>query len=184
MWRIWHVSVPTLWDRTTGTVVSNTYTNIGIDLATQFGSFATPLIATYPADLAAEIDALDGGLLPAVNQGIHAAAQPGEARDRVLDAFTTLDSRLADQRVLLGDRLTEADVRLYVSLVRFDVGPNATHDIVAGLHVFPNLWGYARDLYSIDAFGSSTDFGTFTAPGAAVPDWREPTDRTPVHAGV
>src|SRR6187549_1899703 len=61
-----HVSVPTLWDRTTGTVVSNTYTNIGIDLATQFGAFATPLIATYPADLAAEVDALDDWLLPAV----------------------------------------------------------------------------------------------------------------------
>jgi glutathionyl-hydroquinone reductase len=181
-----HVSVPTLWDRVTGTVVSNTFTNIGIDLATKFGALAEPLVATYPADLAPEIDALDEWLLPVVNQGAHAAGGDGPealaARERLLDAFGQLDARLADQRFLLGDRLTEADVRLFVTLARFDVGPNANRAIVEGLHVYPNLWGYARDLYSIDAFQRSTDFSTFTAPGAVLADWNEPSGRRPLVA--
>ena len=69
-----HVSVPTLWDRTSGTVASNQFTTIGIDLATQFRAFATPSIDTYPAELADDIEALDAWIGPAVNKGVNAAA--------------------------------------------------------------------------------------------------------------
>ncbi len=176
-----HVSVPTLWDRSTGTVSSNQFRSIGIDLATQFQHLAVPVIETYPAHLAQEIDALDEWIGPAINQGAHLAAGDGkenlEARARLLDALADIDRRLADQRYLVGDTITEADIRLWVTLVRFDVGPNARRQIVGGLEVFPNVWGYARDLYTVPAFRSSTDLLSFSQPGATVPAWHEPTDR-------
>ena len=77
-----HVSVPTLWDRVTGRVVSNQFRTIGIDLATQFGALATAVIDTYPADLADEIEELDAWIGPNVNKGVHAAASPGPAAAR------------------------------------------------------------------------------------------------------
>jgi len=176
-----HVSVPTLWDRSTATVASNQFRSIGIDLATRFQHLATPLVETYPAQLASEIDALDEWVGPAINQGVYVAAGDGEAnlaaRTRLLDALADLDHRLAGRRYLVGDTITEADIRLWVTLVRFDVGPNARRQIVSGLDVFPNVWAYARDLYTVPAFRSSTDLLSFSQPGAIVPAWHEPTDR-------
>lgn len=176
-----HVSVPTLWDRATGTVASNEYRTIGVDLATRFRHLAEPVVDTYPADLAEPIEDLDRWLGPAVNHGVYAAAggtlEAEPARSRLLAAFADLNHRLAARRFLLGDRLTEADIRLWVTLVRFDVGPNADRSIVDGLHVYEHLWSYARDLYGIPAFRDSTDFSTFTRPGATVADWDEPARR-------
>ena len=132
-----HVSVPTLWDRVTGRVVSNQFRTIGIDLATQFGALATPLIDTYPADLADDIEQLDAWIGPNVNRGVNAVAgnTPSAllARDLLLDTFRELDKRLSTSRFLLGDRLTEADIRLFVTLVRYDQTVNADRTINAGL---------------------------------------------------
>lgn len=172
-----HVSVPTLWDRTTGQVVSNQFKTIGIDLATRFGHLATPVVETYPADLADGIEELDAWIGPDVNQGVGAAGGDGpgaeEARARLLDAFGRLDERLAGQRYLLGDRLTEADIRLFVTLVRYDLGANAGRRINDGLAAFPHLWAYARDLYTIPAFRDTTDFTSFGALAA----WELPAHR-------
>ncbi len=172
-----HVSVPTLWDRRTGTVVSNQFRTIGIDLATQFGAVATPVLATYPAVLAEEIEALDRWIGPAVNVGVNTAAGNGpgaiEARATLLDAFAVLDARLATNRFLLGDRLTEADVRMFVTLVRYDFTANADRRINPGLPAFANLWAYARDLYAIPAFRDTTDFTSFAALAA----WTQPSGR-------
>ncbi|WP_406208329.1 glutathione S-transferase C-terminal domain-containing protein [Kitasatospora sp. NBC_01560] len=175
-----HVSVPTLWDRTTGRVVSNDFTGIGIDLATQFGRWSNGA-DTYPEDLRAEIDALDARLGPAVNHGVGPAAGTGEAalaaRTTLLETFAELDARLATRRYLLGERLTEADVRLWVTLVRYDARSNHDRAINPGLAEYPHLWAYARDLYQQKAFGSTTDFATFSTPGAEVPDWNAPAER-------
>jgi putative glutathione S-transferase len=181
-----HISTPTLWDRGTGDeqparVLSNNFATIGLDIATQFTQWADPAVNTYPEPLRAEIDDLDRWLGPAVNRGVSVAAGDGPdsaaARTELLDAFQTLDDRLAGQRFLLGSSITEADIRLFVTLVRYDVQANAPRQINAGLDEFPNLWGYARDLYAHAAFSGTTDFSTFAAPGATVPDWSEPTDR-------
>jgi putative glutathione S-transferase len=172
-----HVSVPTLWDRTSRTVASNDFVTIGIDLATRFRALATPVIDTYPADLADDIEQLDRWIGPAVNHGVHGAAGHGPAaaaaRSTLLDAFAELDQRLASSRYLLGDRLTEADIRLFVTLVRYDQTVNADRSINAGLHAYRNLWAYARDLYSIPAFRDSTDFSTF----ASLSSWNAPAHR-------
>jgi len=172
-----HISVPALWDRENRRLVSNDSDGIAVDLATRFTGIATPLVDTYPVSLRPEIEALHGWLGPAVNNGASFAARhraggiAAAARDALLWTFRTLDRRLGDSRYLLGDVLTQADIRLWVALVRYDVGPNATRVIDPGLGEYPNLWAYARNLYRIPAFRDTTDFSTFTAPGADVPDW-------------
>jgi len=167
-----HVSVPTLWDRFSCRVVSNDHHGIALDLATKFRHLAEPLVETYPEALREQIDELDSWLGPAVNQGISAAAQGDEkAVATLLEAFEQLDDRLADSRYLLGDALTQADIRLWVTLARYDVGANATRSINPGLPEYSNLWAYARRLYTIPAFRTATDFAAFSRPGAQLPDW-------------
>jgi putative glutathione S-transferase len=175
-----HVSVPTLWDRVTGRIVSNDFPTIGVDLATQFGQWSNGA-STYPAELRAEIDELDSWVGPAVNWGVNSAAGSDDAalaaRKLLLDAFAELDKRLDSQRFLVGSAITEADVRLYVTLARFDTASNATGAIKGGLPEYPHLWAYARDLYQVPAFRDTTDFRSFTRPGVTVPDWDAPQDR-------
>lgn len=172
-----HVSVPALWDRAGSRLVSNDSHGIGIDLATRFRHLADPLVETYPPRLRERIEELDRRLGPAVNHGVGAAGRPGPAREALLEAFEQLDGRLARSRYLLGDDLTEADIRLWVTLVRYDVGANAFRAINPGLHVYPHLWSYARALYRIPAFRDTTDFAAFARPGATLPDWDAPVDR-------
>jgi len=107
---------------------------------------------------------------------VHLAARPGPegeaARTALHDALLTLDERLATRRYLLGPAITEADIRLYVTLVRYG----------AAITGYPNLWAYARDLYTVPAFRDTTDFTTFTPPGTELPDWNEPAARPEVSA--
>lgn len=179
-----HVSVPTLWDRVSRRVVSNTFGDITLDLATAFGPKADG-VDTYPVALRPAIDALDDRLLRDVNQGVSVAAGTGPeadaARDRLYATFAALDGRLATSRYLFGDAVTESDVRLWVTLVRFDVAYNADGRIgPRRLTAFPTLWAYARDLYQRPAFRDSTDVSTFARPGVAVPDWQAPHGRGPL----
>ena len=136
---------------------------------------------TYPTDLRAEIAELDAWLGLVVNQGVNVAAGTGDAsavaRDDLREAFADLDSLLHNRRYLVGAQLTEADVRLWVSLVRYDAASNAGGRIGASLDEFPSLWDYARDLYQQPAFTATTDFTSFTSPAATVPDWNAPHDR-------
>jgi putative glutathione S-transferase len=165
-----HISVPTLWDRQTNRVVSNDFATIGVDLATQFGRWSNGT-DTYPEPLREQIEELDKWLGPAVNRGVGPALSDPTAREALLDTFAELDGRLARSRYLLGSVLTEADVRLWVTLVRYDAGPNAARTINPGLPEYPHLWAYARELYQLPAFRATTTFDSFTKPGATVPDW-------------
>ncbi len=136
-----------------------------------------PVIDTYPADLADEIEQLDAWIGPNVNRGVNAVggddAAAADARAVLLDTFRELDERLSTSRFLLGDRLTEADIRLFVTLVRYDQTVNADRTINRGLAEFSNLWAYARDLYSIPAFRDTTDFTSFSA----LASWTRPARR-------
>jgi putative glutathione S-transferase len=155
-----HVSVPTLWDRQTGRVVSNDFGLLDIDVSTQLGEDGLEL---YPEDLRSEIDDLDSWIRPQVNQGAHASHGTGpEAQEaaRVLgEAFDRLDERLGRQRYLLGERLTLADVRLWVTLVRHDA--QAARSGSPRLAEHPAIWRYARDLYARPEFVATTDFESF-----------------------
>jgi glutathionyl-hydroquinone reductase len=160
-----HISVPVLWDRETSRIVSNNFPDITIDLETQFGAWARPGVDLYPERLRAEIDALNDVVYTTVNNGVYKCgfAATQEAYDIAVAAlFATLDDlerRLAGRRYLFGGRITEADVRLWVTLARFD-SVYVTHfkTNVRRLVDYPNLWAYARDLYQDPAFGPTTNF--------------------------
>jgi putative glutathione S-transferase len=154
------VSVPMLWDDDTRQVVSNDPATLEIDLATELREWSTTGVELYPLELRDEIDELDRRLGPAVNQGVYRAAGTGgeSARARIIldDALGRLDRRLGSSRYLLGDRLTLADLRLWVTLVRYDAPPGGIRRIGPGLSHFRSLWAYAQDLYEQDAFGRTT----------------------------
>jgi len=163
-----HISVPVLWDRQTGKVVSNNFPDITIDLDTQFERWAYTGVDLYQAALRAEIDALNERVYQTVNNGTYqvagATTQADYERLRHLLTATLdeLDARLAARRFLFGASITEADVRLWPTLARFDLGYNPLAKISERpLTSYPNLWGYARDLYQRPAFRDTTDFAAF-----------------------
>ena len=158
-------TVPCLWDKQTGHLVSNNYPDITIDFELAFKKFHKENAPDlYPEPLRAEIDEVSELIYKDVNDGVYKAgfAASQEAYDKAYDAlFERLDwleHRLSTQRYLVGDQLTEADVRLFTTLARFDA--------VYYLHFkcnkrrlvdYPNLWAYARDLYQRPAFGESVN---------------------------
>ena len=168
-----HISVPTLWDKKLGRVVSNDFKSIGIDIATQFEEFSNG-VQTYPVTVAEQIEELDALIGPAINQGVGRAVQGDVAAiEQFNKTLDFLDLRLSSQKYLLGDILTEADIRLWVTLVRFDVKENANHSINSGLQNFPHLWAYAKRLYALPEFKRTTDFHSFASTGVDLSRWRE-----------
>ncbi len=161
-----HMSVPVLWDKQTGRIVSNNFPDITLDLDTQFGQWADPEADLYPSALRGEIDEINAVVYERVNNGVYRCGFAGSQdayEAAVGPLFGTLDDlerRLADRRYLVGSALTEADVRLWVTLARFDsVYYSHFKCSVRRLTEYPNLWAYARDLYSRPAFRETTDFG-------------------------
>jgi glutathione S-transferase/putative glutathione S-transferase len=163
-----HVSVPVLWDRRTSRIVSNNFPDITLDLGAAFSRWATSPADLYPRELRPQIDALNERVYQNVNNGPYrvagAATQQDyeDLRQQMIATLEELDARLAGRRFLFGDRLTEADVRLWPTLARFDAGYNPMAGVSErGLTEFGNLWGYARDLYRLPAFRETTDFSAF-----------------------
>jgi len=188
--------VPVLWDRETSRIVSNNFPDITIDLGTQFGAWSNGSVDLYPAAQRAEIDAINATVYENVNNGVYRAGMATSQaayHDAVTRIFATLDEleqRLAGRRYLLGEPLTEADVRLWVTLARFDaVYYSHFKASLRRLTDYPRLWAYARDLYSRPAFRDTTNFDhikrhyymthSHINPSRIVPDgplidWNEP----------
>jgi len=121
-------TVPVLWDRKTATIVSNESADIVRMFNSGFGDLADNRIDLYPAALRAEIDALNESLYPRLNNGVYRAGFATTSvsyQQAFYDVFSQLDeleALLSDGRTfLLGERLTETDIRLFVTLIRFDV---------------------------------------------------------------
>ena len=160
-------TVPALVDLNTYTVANNDYHRLTNYFETAFNPFhkeGAPDL--YPEDLREDIDNLnDNVLFPFINNGVYRMmfAQSIVAYEEAFDDFfTTLDvleKRLATNRFLFGDYVTDSDVRLFVTLARFDthyyrnLGP-----IKKRISEYENIWGYARDLYEIPAFRNNTYF--------------------------
>ena len=148
------VTVPVLWDGRTGRIVNNESSEIIRFLNSEFDAWGDATVDLYPESLRSEIDAINEVVYDNVNNGVYragfATSQEAydQAFDRLFDTLDHLERRLGKQRYLVGNGITEADWRLFTTLVRFDT-------VYAGhfkcnlkrLVDYPNLWGYLRDLY-------------------------------------
>jgi len=159
-------TVPCIWDRVTGRLVTNNYPDITLDFETQFTAFHRPGAPDlYPEPLRAEIDAVNEVVYEDVNNGVYRAgfatsqAKYDAAVEALFARLDWLEARLAERRHLVGTQLTEADVRLFTTLARFDavyVGHFKCN--LRRLVDYPHLWGYARDLYQRPGFGETVNF--------------------------
>ncbi len=148
------VTVPLLWDCERRTIVNNESSEIIRMLNSAFDAWGRRAVDFYPERLRAEIDALNAFTYEAVNNGVYRTgfatgrAAYIEAFDRLFDALDRLEQRLAGRRYLFGDRITEADWRLFPTLVRFDPVYHGHFKCnLRRLVDYPNLWAYTRDLY-------------------------------------
>ena len=145
-------TVPVLWDKKLGTIVNNESADILRMLNSGFGDLATSDLDLYPADLAAEIDVLNDRIYPRLNNGVYRAGFAirqvayDEAFADVFDMLDELEARLADGRPFLhGDRFTETDVRLFVTLIRFDAAYHGLFKCnLRRIADYPGLSGYLK----------------------------------------
>ncbi|MYV97187.1 glutathione S-transferase C-terminal domain-containing protein [Streptomyces sp. SID3343] len=160
------VTVPAIVDLRSGHVVTNDYPQITLDLSTRWRSLhraGAPDL--YPEHLRDEIDAINADVFRDVNNGVYKCgfATTQEAYEAAFDALfarlDVLEERLRERRYLVGEAVTEADVRLFTTLVRFDAvyhGHFKTN--LRKLTEYPVLWAYARDLFQTEGFGDTVDF--------------------------
>lgn len=149
-------TVPILWDKARGTIVSNESAEIIRMFDSAFDAITGSTRHFCPPDLAGEIEAVNARVYDDFNNGVYKAGFAStqeaydEAVDPVFDTMAWADDRLGRQRYLTGPRLTEADWRMFTSAVRFD-SVYHTHFRCnrAWLRDYPNLWGWARELYQI-----------------------------------
>lgn len=148
------VTVPILWDRKTETIVSNESSEIIRMFNSAFDDLTENRLDFWPIDLRDAIEPVNDRIYDTLNNGVYKCgfATTQDAYDAAItplfDTMDWLDTRLASNRYLLGDRLTEADWRLFTTLVRFDAVYHGHFKCNrARLIDYPNLWAYTRELY-------------------------------------
>jgi len=159
------VTVPVLWDARRATIVNNESSEIIRMFNSAFDAVGAAPGDYYPSELRAEIDALNARIYETLNNGVYRAgfATTQEAYDEAVvplfDTLDFLDDRLTTRRYLCGDRLTEADWRLFTTLVRFDAVYYSHFKCnLRRLIDYANLWAYTRDLYQYPGIASTVDF--------------------------
>lgn len=164
------ISVPAIVDVPSGKLVTNDYPEITLNLETEWAplhrSGAPDL---YPAPLRDEIDAVNEDVFRDVNNGVYMAGFATRQRAyervavRLFERLDQLELRLASRRYLVGDTITEADVRLFVTLVRFDAVYHGHFKCNRRkITEYPALWAYSRDLFQTPGFGDTVDFDHIT----------------------
>jgi putative glutathione S-transferase len=160
------ITVPAFVEESTGEVVTNDFPQMTLDMSlewTEHHREGAPEL--YPDHLRDEIDEVNAWVYSDVNNGVYRCGFAGKqssyerAYDRLFDALDRLEERLTDRRYLVGDQITEADVRLFTTLARFDAVYHGHFKANRNkLIEMPALWGYARDLFQTPGFGDTTDF--------------------------
>ncbi|MFC8504051.1 glutathione S-transferase family protein [Pedococcus sp. NPDC057267] len=160
------ITVPAIVDVPTGQVVTNDFAPLTLDLSTQWTAFhrdGAPDL--YPEALRDEMDDVMQRVYTEVNNGVYRCGFAGQqdaydaAYDRLFTALDWLEERLSTRRFLMGDTITEADVRLFTTLVRFDPVYHGHFKCNRSkLSEMPVLWAYARDLFQTPGFGDTVDF--------------------------
>lgn len=155
-------------------VVNNDYNWLSIYLETAFRPFhkkGAPEL--YPKEFRSEIDKLNFWIFDNINNSVY-RCWLGNSREGYEQGYRTLyaaldvlEKRLSQRRFLLGDYVTDSDIRLFVTLTRLDISYTDTRigETKHRLVDYPNLWGYARDLWQIPAFKNNTFFADFASPG-------------------
>ena len=159
------VTVPILWDKERATIVSNESAEIIRMLNSAFDDLTGNDADYWPKDLRDAIEPINSRVYDTVNNGVYRAgfatsqSAYDEAVQALFDSLDWLDGMLADRRYLLGEKLTEADWRLFTTLARFDA--------VYHLHFkcnrrrlidYPNLWPYARELFQMPGIAETVNF--------------------------
>jgi glutathionyl-hydroquinone reductase len=160
------ITVPAIVDVPTGQVVTNDFNQLTLDLSSQWRAYqreGAPDL--YPEQLREEIDQVSALVFTDVNNGVYrcgfASSQEAyaEAYRQLFSRLDWLSARLERQRYLVGDTITEADVRLWPTLVRFDAVYHGHFKCNRQkLTEMPVLWAYARDLFQTPGFGDTIDF--------------------------
>ena len=160
------ITVPAMVDLPTKAVVTNDFMQMTLDFSTQWTQFhrdGAPDL--YPEHLRDEMDEVMKRVYTEVNNGVYRCGFAGSQRaydrayDRLWTAMDWLEDRLTDMRYLMGETITEADVRLFTTLARFDAVYHGHFKANRQkLTEMPALWGYARDLFQTPGFGDTTDF--------------------------
>jgi putative glutathione S-transferase len=160
------VTVPVLWDKKSGTIVSNSDDDIMRMLETQFPSTSSGQASDlYPAEHRDEIEALNEWLYETLNNGVYkagfATSQQVYEREayRVFETLDKLEERLTTRRYLVAPHPVESDWRAFVTLIRFDAAYHGHFKCnLRRIVDYPNLWGYVRDLYQTDGVAETVNF--------------------------
>ena len=160
------ITVPAIVDIPSGAVVTNDFKQITVDLETEWSDFhrdGAPDL--YPAALQDEIEAVAEPIYQDINNGVYKCGFAGsqesydESYRRLFARLDEVSDRLRSRRYLVGDHITEADVRLFTTLVRFDPVYHGHFKCNRSkLSEMPVLWAYARDLFQTPGFGDTIDF--------------------------
>jgi putative glutathione S-transferase len=181
------VTVPVLWDKKEQTIVSNESSEIIRMLNSAFDEWGDASLDFYPKALRGEIDAINALVYPAVNNGVYRAGFATtqgayeEAFGELFAALDTLEDRLSKQRYLVGDHITEADWRLFTTLVRFDpvyVGHFKCN--LRRIADYPNLSNYLRDLYQVPGVAGTVNLNHIKAHYYGSHETINPTRIVPV----
>jgi len=190
------ITVPVLWDRRTAQIVNNE----SAEIIRMLGRAFDPRKRLCPDPLVSQIDAWNTAIYPALNNGVYRAgfartqaAYDGAVRD-VFDMLDRLEAHLSVNKTLAGDVVTEADLRLFPTLARFDVAYHYAFKCnLRRLSDYPALWRYARALYAVPGVSETVDFeiykqGYFSPselrnplgiiPAGPILDWSAPDDLT------
>ncbi|WP_345264431.1 glutathione S-transferase C-terminal domain-containing protein [Nocardioides nanhaiensis] len=195
------ITVPAMVEESSGELVTNDFPWITHDFFHEWRDFhSADAPDLWPTDLREEMEEVMKRVFTEVNNGVYRCGFAGDqesyqdAYDRLWTAMDWLEERLASRRFLMGDAITEADVRLFTTLARFDAvyhGHFKANRVK--LTEMPQLWGYARDLFQTAGFGETIDFAqikthyyvvhkdinpTQVVPAGPEPDvWLEPHGR-------
>ena len=162
------VTVPVLWDTEAETIVNNESEEIMRMLDTAFDERGNG-VDLYPANLRGEVDDLIADIYPRINNGVYRAGFAGtqaaydDAVDELFDALDEYEDLLGDRRYLAGERLTEADLAMFATLVRFDhVYHTHFRCNRRAIHEYPNLWEYAKELYQVPRVAETVNLDHIT----------------------
>jgi putative glutathione S-transferase len=181
------VTVPVLWDKATGRIVSNESAEILRMFIAAFDGLRATAGDYYPEAHRAEIDAVNERVYANLNNGVYRAgfattqAAYEAAIEGVFDTLDWLEERLAGQRFLVGDALTEADIRLFTTLVRFNAVYHGHFKCNRrALVTYPALWAYTRDLYQHPAIRPTVDLGHIKGHYYGSHPWLNPSRIVPL----